>query len=143
MANFQFREADTGDVPNLPGYVLHDGEFANALAFSPDGRFLVTAYLDGTIQFRGRKTGAVTRQLRNPTGAWCTAMEISPDGKRLLTGDSDGSVCVFDVSTGKELIRREGHGGYITDVTFGPGLRTALSSSIDGTALLWDLPSLR
>jgi WD40 repeat protein len=110
-----------------------------ALAISPEGTWFATAHLDGTIRLRNPNTGAEVKQLAGPAGSYCTAMDFSPDGKWLLRGESDGCLSIVEVATGKELLRREGHGGYVTDVSFGPDLRTALSSSIDGTALMWDL----
>jgi WD40 repeat protein len=109
------------------------------MTFSPEGTWFATAHFDGTIRLRDPQTERETKRLTSPAGTYCTAMDFSPDGKWLLRGDSDGGLSVVEVATGKELLRREGHGGAVKDVMFSPDLRTALSSSIDGTALIWDL----
>jgi WD40 repeat protein len=139
----QLQEAGTGGIRITAGDTNNSGGFTSAIAFSPEGSFLATAHRDGTIRLRKPDFGEVTRRLNLPPGTWCSALEVSPDGKLLLVGDCEGSICILEAATGRELLRRDGHFGGVTDVSFGPGLRTALSSSVDSTALLWDLPPLR
>ena len=82
------------------------------------------------------------------------AVAFSPDGQRALTGSRDRLVKIWDVDTddfpkdeaqaqaagpidGKELLTLRYHDEPVTGVAFSPDGRTALSASLDGTAVLW------
>jgi hypothetical protein len=64
---------------------------------------------------------------------------FSPDGTRLLSGGKDGSVRLWEVETGAELRRLEGHGDLVASVAFSPDGRRALSAGYDHEVFLWDL----
>jgi WD40 repeat protein len=68
---------------------------------------------------------------------------ITPDGQFALTGCHAGTARVWNVRTGEEICRFEGHAGWwgyrgITGVAFLPGGSLALSACEDGTLCLWD-----
>src|SRR5437763_29065 len=64
------------------------GEAVNALAFSPDGRFVATACGDGVARLWERKTGREVRRFEGHRGILrCVA--FSADGTRLVTGGVD------------------------------------------------------
>ncbi len=66
------------------------------------------------------------------------SVAFSPDGRHVLTGSEDNIARLWDVETGKEVRRFEGHGGGIISVAFSPDGRYVLTGSWDGTARLWD-----
>jgi WD40 repeat protein len=73
---------------------------------------------------------------------------FSPDGRRALSGSQDRTVRLWDVESGHELQRFEGHTGTVHGVAFSPDGRRALSgggytspgAKMDGTVRLWQLP---
>ncbi len=65
---------------------------------------------------------------------------FSPDGRHALTASFDRTVRLWDVGTGKELCRFEGHTGPVFGAVFSPDGRQALSGGEDGTMRLWDIP---
>jgi WD40 repeat protein len=109
------------------------------VVFAPDGACLATNHGDGTVRTRDSRTGAERLRWQGAKGAVCSSIAFAPNGRWLVSGWSDGRVRLLEVATGKELFQRGGHDAGITAVEFGPGCKTALSSSNDGTALLWDL----
>ncbi|MCI0464045.1 MAG: hypothetical protein L0Z62_44490 [Gemmataceae bacterium] len=78
------------------------GSAPHLLAFAPDGS-LVTATLDGEIQFRAAATGTIRRRLLGPE--WLLNFGLSRDGRTLLALYRD-KVIRWDTTTGKRLGER-------------------------------------
>jgi WD40 repeat protein len=69
---------------------------SSALAFSPDGKFLVTASRDQAILIWDVTSRQRVRQLRGHH-AKVTSLVYTPDGQILFSGDTDGKVLVWDM----------------------------------------------
>lgn len=69
-----------------------------AIAFSPDGRQLVSASDSGTVRLWDTGTGAAIRTLE---GHWSSnqAVAFSSDGKVLVSALGDGTVRLWDAGT--------------------------------------------
>ncbi len=77
------------------------------------------------------------------------AVTFSPDGKCVLTGagrevamtdpSRDNSARLWDLATGKEVRRFEGHEGFVHTVQFSPDGRRILTAGRDSTARVWDV----
>jgi hypothetical protein len=70
----------------------HD-DIVTAATFSPDGRWIVTAGLDGRAIVWRASTGKRLMELA-PSSSPCTTATFGPDGARIATGTSDGRVLV-------------------------------------------------
>jgi WD40 repeat protein len=68
-------------------------------------------------------------------------IDFSPDGRTIASGDK--AIRLWDVSTGREIKRFEGHTRYISSVNFSPDGRTIASGSDDKTIRLWDVSTGR
>src|SRR5262245_56377739 len=60
------------------------------VVFRPDGEYLASAGVDGTVKLWHWRTGELARSLAHPVGV--TAVAFSPDGVYLATGSYDRSV---------------------------------------------------
>ena len=69
----------------------------NSVAFSPDGRFVVTASGDGTARVWDAATGASLGELRGHSGSVNSA-SFSPDGKFIVTAGDDATVRLWDAA---------------------------------------------
>jgi WD40 repeat protein/serine/threonine protein kinase/DNA-binding SARP family transcriptional activator len=78
-----------------------------ALAFSPDGRRLVTGSLEGGLKVWEVETG---RQLDSLSGNLGQVVDLafSPDGAVLATSSSDGTLRLWDVGTGRQTLTLAG-----------------------------------
>jgi WD40 repeat protein len=81
--------------------LIADQDSLLALAWSPDGKTIVTASADGSIRFRDPKldlVGVIDNQ-----SDWVEALDISPDGTWLAAGRYNGTLSVYDLKTYKDL----------------------------------------
>jgi WD40 repeat protein len=118
-----------------------EAEVRRILVFSPDSKTLVSASDRRGLELwdLARKTRVrFPREKQQP----CHTVAFSADGALLAWDGVDGTVCLGEVASGKERLRIRGHEGPITNVAFTKDGRFLISSSRDGTALVWDLPRL-
>ena len=70
-------------------------------------------------------------------------MCFSPDGRQLASGSGDKCVRVWDLSSGREVKKLEGHTDWVTSVCFSPDGSQLASGSDDKSVRVWDLCSGR
>jgi WD40 repeat protein/serine/threonine protein kinase len=112
------------------------------VAFSPDGRLLVTAgHKDGyeVGQFQVWDFPSLTlRPGFLPQAFELTSAVFTPDSKQLLIGEQTGGLMVWDVAEGRLVKTLNKHTGGITTITFARDRRTMATSSRDRTLIVWD-----
>jgi WD40 repeat protein len=87
----------------------HDGRVLG-VAFSPDGKLLVSGGDDGQIRLWDVEARKEVRRLEAPADRWGQFV-FSPDGRRLAAAsvaagqEAHNSPRVFDVATGKEVVK--------------------------------------
>jgi len=69
------------------------------------------------------------------------ALALSPDGKILASGAGfvESAIRLWDVATGREIRRLQGHRAWVSALVFWPDGKTLASASADQTIRLWDL----
>jgi WD40 repeat protein len=64
---------------------------------------------------------------------------VSKDGKRMLTASMDYTARVWEIDSGKELLKFAGHGSWVWSIAYAPDEKTVLSSgALDKTLRLWN-----
>lgn len=63
---------------------------------------------------------------------------FSPDGLHIVTASADKTARIWDVSSGRELIRLIGHTGLVHAARYSPDGSRIVTASADQTARIWD-----
>jgi WD40 repeat protein len=129
-------DLDSGKVVRtLPG---NGGNYEVSIAFSPDGKRLLSAGYEAPLRVWDVETGREVRQIKD-VNSWYAA--FSADGKRLVSGGYfDNTVRVWDAATGQEVRCYEGHTDAVTRAAFFPDGRRLVSASRDGSVRIWRAP---
>jgi WD40 repeat protein len=91
----------------------------HSVAFSPDGKQVVSGSGDRTVRFWDATTGATLQSLEGHSD-WVNSVAFSPDGKQVVSGSRDRTVRLWDATTGAALQTLEGHSSSVNSVAFSP-----------------------
>jgi hypothetical protein len=132
---------DAASGQQIRAFKGHTGS-VNSVAFSPDGKQVLTGSYDKTARLWDAASGKETCAFRGHTGS-VNSVAFSPDGKQVLTGSVDTMARLWDAASGKEVRRFLGHSNEIKSMAFSPDGKQVLTGSGDSTARLWDTASGR
>jgi WD40 repeat protein len=110
-----------------------------SVAFSADGRRLVTASTDRTAAVWDSASGARLRVLRGHRAA-LTSARFSPDGRHVVTASKDADARVWVTETGRSSSLLHGHFHFVSDASFSPDGRWILTTG-PRTLGLWSAAS--
>ncbi len=134
--------------------------WGRALAYSSEGRFVITGSTDGNITWWETAAEAppseeppsetpsdkeavarVTSPVRSIAAhkGWVRCMDSSPDGTLIATGGNDNQVRVWNAETGELKHELSGHESHIYSLLFHPGGEWLLSGELKGVIRQWDL----
>lgn len=108
-----------------------------SLAFSPDGRWLVSTHGDGAILVWEVLERRLAANLNGHSGP-VRAVAFSANGKRLASASEDGSVIIWDAQHRAKEAVLVGHDTRVMGVAFSPDGDWLASCDQDGTVICWD-----
>ena len=117
----------------------HSG-FVTSVAFSPDGKKIVSGSYDRTVRIWDAVTGVMEKTL-NGHYKFVTSVSFSPNGKKLVSCSFDKTVRIWDVNTGETEKILNGHSDIVKSVAFSPDGMKIASGSFDKTVRIWDVVS--
>ena len=130
--------------------LIHTDAPVEAVAFSPDGRQVVSGYRDFLIPGERLATGNTVRLWDAATGqplgpalrghtSLVAAVAFSPDGTRIASASDDNTIRLWDAKSAQPIgAPLKGHEGSVTGIAFSPDGSRIVSSSADETIRFWD-----
>lgn len=113
-----------------------------AVAYSPDGRVLVSASEDRTARLWDTASGRTLHVLRGHEHE-ITCAAFSREGDVVATGSGDQTIRLWEVASGREIATLRGHTDFVTALAYSLDGRRIASGGRDGSVRVWDRDSKR
>ncbi len=105
LLGFTGAAQDKAAAPAVVGRLKGHGETVYSVAYSPDGKYLVTGSFDHTLKLWEVATGKEVKTYSGPTGHQKMVLSVafSPDGQMIASGSADNTLKVWDVPVGTPI----------------------------------------
>ncbi|GHV96328.1 hypothetical protein AGMMS50293_26480 [Spirochaetia bacterium] len=118
---------------------LGHSEGISSIAFSPDGRYIVSSSWDQSLKVWNIETA---RELRTFTGINSGAVTVdwSPDTieSRIISGSWDGTITIWDARTAEIIKTFPAHTGAVSSISYNNNGEQIISGGFDGSIKIWD-----
>ena len=126
----------TGEIKHL--FTGGHTDRVTALAFSPDGRHLLSGAMDKVAIIWDVQTGQKLFRLLGHT-AEIYSVAFTADGAQAVTGSADATLRLWRVSDGDLVRILSGHEGMVNTIAINPSTGTIASGSRSGEVFFWDV----
>lgn len=139
----EFMEIGGSPVPGMTlRQVLREHKgIINHIAWSPDGRYLISASDDNRIIIWNVLEKNIFATLENPSGG-VIALACSPNGEQFVSGDRLGNLVFWDITAKKSLTEIQAHENLIRCLAWSNDGKLIASGSFDNTIKIWDSSKL-
>jgi WD40 repeat protein len=112
---------------------------ASYMSFSPDGKFLASAFYNSTIRVWNTATGTHLATLKDNMLGYVTYMIFSPNGSRLATKSDDGMAHMWNITTWTHMHTIKSGDGDIKTFSFTPDSRFLVSVTDANIIQCWSV----
>jgi WD40 repeat protein len=109
-----------------------------ALAFSPDGRHIVSGSSDKMVKVWDVIKGIEVVTFEGHKDS-VESVAFSPGSRLIASGSGDNTIKVWDAATGANVMTLHGHDGPVYSVAFSKNGKQIVSGSADKTVRIWDV----
>lgn len=127
---------DSGTAPDA--LISPSAGVVECVAYSPDGRRVVSGSSDRTLKVWDAATGREVLTLKGHTDE-VRGVAFGPDGRWIVSGSRDNQLKVWEAVTGQELLTLKGHADLVSSVALSPDGRQVVSGSWDKTLRIWEV----
>ena len=114
---------------------------ASCVVFSYDGSNIISGWNDGVIRAFTPLTGKLIYAIPNAHNKGCSSLTVSKNNRVLVSGGCEGQVRVWKIEAQTQMLIAvlKEHTGPISSVQFNCFDSEVVSSSSDGTCIIWDI----
>jgi WD40 repeat protein len=91
----------------------------SSVAFSPDGRKVLSGSRDNTLKLWDAASGGLLRTFAGHSHE-VLSVAFSPDGRQVLSGSRDNTLKLWGAASGALIHTFEGHSDVVSSVAFSP-----------------------
>ena len=119
-------------------FLGHTG-VVHCLAFSPDGKTLASASVDGSVRIWDVATGEL-RSVLNDHENIVLAVSFAPSGELLASAGYDRNIRLWNTQDWRSHGILKGHTAAVRCLAFAPDSQRLISAGDDHSVRIWDLP---
>jgi WD40 repeat protein len=144
---WSINNSEKEQIPTSKKLLEVQKDSVRSVAFSHDGKQIVSGSWDGTIQLWDAEKGIPKGKPIRVHDLEIHAVAFSPDGKTIATGSADKTIRLWDVDKVHKQVKQvgkvlKGHTKDVYSITFHPKNPNIIASgSWDGTVRLWNVSS--
>jgi WD40 repeat protein/serine/threonine protein kinase len=120
-----------------PELALSGRNSFRALAWSPDGKTLVTGSSFGDVQLWDASSARLIATHQDHKNQ-VLAIAFTPDGKRFATGSNDGTIRIREAASGETMLVLSEPRGDVLALAFSPDGARLASGAKDGSVRIWE-----
>ncbi len=110
-----------------------------SIAYSPDGRHIISGSHDRTIRIWDAQTGAAVGSPLDGHAHWVLSIAYSPDGRHIISGSEDRTIRIWDAKAGTAAGRPfDGHTRTVQSIACSSDGRHIVSGACDNTTRVGD-----
>lgn len=124
------------NVPNLE---------AHCVAFSTDGKSIISGWSDGKIRAFGPQSGKLLYTINEAHQKAVTAIACTSDSSRIISGGEEGLVRVWRIEKQSQPLEAsmKDHRGAVNCIRIKASDDECVSASSDGSCIIWDLQTYK